>query len=186
MKYFFLWCMPDHADLRDIEDGELGNGMKASDLDEGQKVAEKIVEPVKIKLEPGTGAMPEMFMDPFVITDELLDAFRDCGVDNIDSYDAIIVDENTGQQWHNYKLCNLIGVVDIFDMDRSELHPDSPPEIAVLFEEIVIDSEKAKGHHMFRSSHMSSHIMVSEHVRDHIESKGVFKNLEFIEPEDYA
>jgi len=83
------------------------------------------------------------------MTDELLKDMRDFGVDNIDAYSCVVNDTETGEQFTNYKLCNVIGLIDVFDMEASELHEDSPEDVAYLFNEIVIDEKKARGHIFF-------------------------------------
>ena len=130
--------------------------------------------------------MPEIFTSPLLLREDLLEDILNLGVDNVDAYECHLIDRESGKVWKNYKLCNIIGLIDVFDIDASELHEDSPPEVAFLLNEIVIDENKTNGHHIFRPYGRMSQIMVSEELKNHLESIGKYKHLHYAAPQDFA
>ena len=190
MPYYFVLVESDKFKLRSIRMNQQPDGTDDDMFDEGARIDRPVQEPVQLYLEPIAYVdyvnMPILGEVPLVMTDELLKDLRDFGVDNIDAYSCVVNDTETGEQFTNYKLCNVIGLIDVFDMEASELHEDSPPEVAYLFNEIVIDEGKAKGHHLFRPYGRSTELMLSEALKEHLERDGKYPHLEFVAPEDFA
>jgi len=97
-----------------------------------------------------------------------------------------LIDGTSGKVWTNYKLCNIIGLLDVFDMQASNLNENSPPEVALLFDDIVINESKAAGHHLFRPYREMSSIVVSQELKEYIEGLDKYNNMEFVHPSEYA
>lgn len=190
MKHYFLTVAQDEYEMRGIIMSKQADGTHRGEFDEGVRVSHPVQVPIEIELEipdyPEYINIPCMWQIPLVLRGDLLKDMRDFGVDNIDAYQAIIRDPRGGDVLANYFLCNVIGLVDVFDMQASELHPDSPPEVAYLFNKIVIDEKKAEGHHFFRPYGRMSQLLVSEALKTYLESKNTYPELEFSEPEDFA
>jgi len=190
MTHYFLHVASDKFKLRSIRLKRQPDGTNSGMFDEGARIDQPVQEPVQLHLDPITYVdyvnMPVLGEVPLVMTDALLKDLRDFGVDNIDAYNCVVNDTETGEQFTNYKLCNVIGLIDVFDMAASELHEDSPPEVAYLFNEIVIDESKAKGHHLFRPYGRMSELLVSEALKKHLERDAKYPHLQFIAPEDFA
>lgn len=190
MGHYFLVVKYDKFKLRTIDMPVQANGIKWSQFDEGTRIKEPVNEPIILEFDPIKHSdyvnLPVMTGTPLVMREDLLSDICAFGVDNIDAYSTILRDIKTGDEWKNYKLCNVIGLLNVFDMSASKLHPDSPPELAYLFNEIVIDENKAKGHHLFRPYGRMSKLLVSEELKGHLESKQKYRHIEYIAPEDFA
>ncbi len=117
---------------------------------------------------------------------DLVSALFEIGVDNLDLYDALLIDPDNGKQIPSHKAVNIIGVVAAADMDRSiaTVHTGGPV-IDVDFDRLVINEAKTQGALMFRLAESTNAIMVHEIVRNHLLDKG-FSRIEFFHPKDVA
>ncbi|HQQ79330.1 MAG TPA: hypothetical protein PLB01_18420 [Thermoanaerobaculia bacterium] len=115
--------------------------------------------------------------------DDLVEALRASGVDNIDFYETLVEDPDSGKTYSNYKAANIIGLVAAADMSRSEatVHPGGPV-VDVDFEHLVLDEARARGALIFRLAESTGAILVHEQLRDRLLAAG-FHTLDFIEPE---
>ncbi len=190
MDHYFLIVDYEKFKLRTIDMPVQSDGTDWSQFDEGVRIKGTVQEPIRLELDPINYSdyvnMPVMTGIPLVMREDLLSDMRAFGVDNIDAYSTILRDTQSGDEWTDYMLCNVIGLLDVFDMSASKLHPDSPPELAYLFNEIVIDENKAKGHHFFRPHGRMSQLLVSEELKNYLESKKKYQHIEYIAPEDFA
>lgn len=57
----------------------------------------EVEQPIIIALKYPDDVMPEMFESPLIIRDDLLETILDFGVDNVDSYDCHLVNQETGK-----------------------------------------------------------------------------------------
>ena len=188
MSYYFMQIFYTNGPLKKLKSGSLVPGMKPGAFTNGRKVELDNNEPIQLSTRANSeGPMPELFNLPaFIPNNDFITALEECGVDNIDYYDCVIHDQETGKTYDNYKLGNILGAVDIIDLEASEIDPDSPPKIAMLFDNIVFDESRAKDFDIFRPVNKLSSVVVSQKIRDHIESKGIFSNVRFMDPEDMA
>ena len=188
MSHFFLMERPGgHYQLCDASMNKQDNGLCWGDFIDGAKLrTDQVEEPILVDLRYPEDVMPEIFESPLLISDEFLADLLNFGIDNIDAYECHLIDGESGKVWTNYKLCNIIGLLDVFDMQASTLNDGSSPEVALLFDDIVINESKAAGHHLFRPAGKMSSILVSQELKDYIEGLGKYKNVEFVHPSEYA
>ncbi len=185
--YFLIETTGDDYQLCEADMPDQKNGLSWDSFYDGARIpGAEVEEPIIVDLDYPEDVMPEFFATPLLLRDDLLQDMLEFGIDNIDTYDCHLVDAKSGKIWTEYKLCNIIGLIDVFDMNASELHEDSPPDDALLFNEIVIDEKKAAGHHIFRPHGRMSEIMVSEALKQHLESKGKYPHMEFVLPENFG
>jgi hypothetical protein len=188
MNYFFL----SRRRLQNDEWADSGmnrqsNGLRQNDFIKGVSLAAREMElPIRIDISSKNCIIPGVYYFPFTLREDLIADILDFGVTNLELYDAILVDDAMNQTWDNYKVCNLVGLIDLFDLQKSELHEDSPPDGPYLLNEIAINENKALEHHIFRPYGRQSQVMVSEALKNHLESKGKYDFLSFIPPEDFA
>jgi hypothetical protein len=131
--------------------------------------------------------LPEYFKGHIpLFREDLIVALRDIGVDNLDLYNAVIVDPDDGKKYTNFKAVNIIGVIAAADMGRSSatVHPGGPV-IDVEFDGFAVDERKTGGALMFRLAENTSAILMHEKVVDHLLDKG-FDKLEFLDPGEVA
>lgn len=158
----------------------------------GARFEREIPNPLTFSLEPlrpnvadQGPEMPEWLQGCQVplFRDDLVDALRKGGADNLDTYDALVRDPDSGAAHRNYKAVNIVGVVAAADMGRSEatVNPGGPV-VDVDFDRLVIDGAKARDALMFRLAESTAAILVHERLRDHLTASG-FTSLDFIEPE---
>lgn len=151
--------------------------------------------PIEARLEPfnplspeQSPALPAAFINVKVplFRDDLIEALREAGVDNIDCYDARLIDPDNGRAHTNYKAVNILGMVAAADMKKSvaTVH-DGIPLVDVSFDKLVIDHQKTYGFLLFRLAENNSAIVIHERVKRYLLAKG-FDELEFFKPENIA
>jgi len=82
------------------------------------------------------------------MSQKCLDLFEGAGVDNLQTFPAIIKSETDGTVWDNYFAVNVLGLISCADLSKStytEIMPGS-----YRFRELAIYPEKAKGALLFR------------------------------------
>ena len=134
----------------------------------------------------GDGIMMPMFDRGILLfRDDLIKAIESAGVDNLDCYDAVLIDPVANVRYENYRAVNIIGLVAAADLSKSEYSaPSGVPLIDTDFDSVVIDEEKAMGLLMFRMAECLSAIVIHEKVKQHIERAGI-PYLDFIQPESW-
>ena len=117
---------------------------------------------------------------------DLIEAMSSAGVDNLELYDAVIIDPQTGERYTTHKAVNIIGVVAAADLGKSDatVHPGGAV-IDVDFDRLVLDDRLAVDALIFRLAESTNAILVHDKLRDHLIASG-FTNLEFLDPEDVA
>ncbi|UZE97467.1 imm11 family protein [Alkalimarinus alittae] len=122
-----------------------------------------------------------------IFSDKLLEALRDCGVDNLVTYPCHITDPDSGDVYKNYKSVNIIGLVSAADMEKSNatVHPNGPARHDVDFDGLTIDNDKTNEILFFRLAESTNAIIVHQQVKDTLIAKG-FTDLAFYETEKIA
>lgn len=178
----------DMADLKSIYFKEIDSWR--NDVDSwrlGRRFVSELPNPIVIKIMPGyPDDLVEMYYDDaIVMTKRLLKALQEAGVDNLDIYPCVIVNEETGFRTVDYVAVNLIGLVSAVDIGKSNVTGgDSDHLLDTDFDGLTIDPKKAKDHLMFRLAKNTSAIVIHKSVRDHLLDKG-FDMLSFVEPKDW-
>jgi hypothetical protein len=152
----------------------------------GRRFEQPVSEPLEVILD-GDGLMMPMFNRGILLfSDELVEAVRDAGVDNIDCYDAVLVDPVGGKRHTNYKAVNIIGMVAAADLAASEFHaPSGRALIDTDFDTLVLDEERANGLLLFRLAESVNAIVVHARVKQHLEKRGI-PNLDFVAPDAWV
>lgn len=124
------------------------------------------------------GCQVPLFREDFVA------ALRKAGADNLDTYDTLVEDPDSGTTSRQYKAVNIVGLVAAADMAKSEatVHPGGPV-VDVDFDRLVLDESRARGALMFRLAESTAAIFVHDQLRRSLLEAG-FQNLDFIEPEN--
>jgi hypothetical protein len=125
--------------------------------------------------------------DPPLWRDDFIQALRDSGVYNFDTYDVAITDPDDGTVHTNYKAVNILGLVAAADMEKSvaTVH-DGIPLIDVDFDELVIDEKKTKEIQLFRLAESTNAVLVHERLRDALLEKGFGSDLAFYDLKEAA
>lgn len=131
--------------------------------------------------------MPEILSSVMpMMRDDLIQAFQEAGVDNLQLFDVTVTDPDSGQVYTNYKAVNIVGCIKAADLSKSEYtQHGNGPLIDVDFDKLVIDPKKPRGTLMFRLAESINVMLVHKSVRDHLKTKN-FPFLRFYEPEQVA
>ena len=108
-----------------------------------------------------------------VMSIELVEALRARGVDNLQTFPAVLENPATGERWANYRAVNIVGVIACADMKQSQyVDIGGTGVVLVDFTKLVIQPAKALGALCFRLAESSDILLVHESVRDHLLSSG--------------
>jgi hypothetical protein len=145
--------------------------------------------PIMIDFEPFRGyeGPPVELRDVCIpiMSKRLGEALVEVGVDNVEFFDAILVNTVTRERYH-YWAFKVVGLVAAADLGQSDWESyDGKPIGDVSFEKLVIDESRIAGLLMFRLAENFSALMVHEKVREHVLSRGI-NTVEFVRPEDWV
>lgn len=153
----------------------------------GQRFDPPPVEPVVAKIRPGyEEADPRPFLGvPPIVSEALLNVLLGAGVQNLDTYDAVLQSADGAVMLKGYKAFNLIGLVAAADVARTRFAPDNASRVLdASIDSLVIDSAKAAGRLMFRLAENTSAILIHRSVKAAIEAAGI-PFIEFVEPTEF-
>jgi hypothetical protein len=143
----------------------------------GQVITDPVPQPLVYQLNPRYGGTPKaLFYEKAipVMRDDVVAALTAAGVDNLQYFDAVLVNPATGEQHTNYKAYNIVGLVACAEMDASELAGTSESTVgSVDFRSLVIDESKTGGALLFRLAEDVSAVVVHEQVKRAIEASGI-------------
>lgn len=91
----------------------------------------------------------------------LIETLEGAGVDNLQLFDAEIVNVTSGEKLPGYQVVNIIGLVAAADPDASKSRPLANVQ---FFETLVIDEARAHGLLMFRLAESLGDIIIAEKV----------------------
>lgn len=172
MHYFVMVCEGKHP-IMPIARGPKAPGRWRS----GEPLTVAVTQPLVYTLNrayPGTPKAMYYEQSVPVMRDDVIEALRGAGVDNIEYFDAILENPLTGQQELNYKAFNIIGAVAAADMGASELMGTSSSTIGdVDFHALTLDESRTGGLLLFRLAEKLGAIVVHESVRKAIEAAGI-------------
>ncbi|MBI5017321.1 MAG: hypothetical protein HZB55_17780 [Deltaproteobacteria bacterium] len=126
-----------------------------------------------------------------LMSDELIGALRDAGVDNLDTYEAVIREVRTGREYKNYKAVNIVGIISGADMTKSDYTDSGLSDEAsgdLWFDKLVLDETKLAGNLFFRLAENVAIVLASRRVVDVVRAAAIpgGEYLEFAPPEDYS
>ncbi len=132
--------------------------------------------------------LPPYFLpDLPVFRDDLIAAMRKCGATNLDAYDAVILDPDSGKKITNYKAVNLIGLVSAADMKKSKYTVHTQPAlIDVDFDSLVIDPSKTHDLTIFRLAESTNAILCHERLVEYLDRNGFEGKITFLDPAECA
>jgi hypothetical protein len=139
----------------------------------GEVLRRAVANPVVFRTNPAyPGTLKPMYEGTILLMrDDLLQRLLSAGVDNLQTFPAVIRDEEGKLEHKNYKAVNIVGLVSCANMAESErMDPEDDTElIDVDFESLVIDESKTGGALLFRLAEAASAIIVHRSVRAGVE-----------------
>ncbi|MCB9762118.1 MAG: hypothetical protein H6741_13215 [Alphaproteobacteria bacterium] len=104
------------------------------------------------------------------------------GVDNVQYFPARVSSAVSGLSL-DHQVANIIGCVDLLDLERSDLVVDEDDFVEEIFG-MVFDEARAEGRRLFRLGEFESLVIVRSDVRDAIERAGL-TGMCFLRDVDY-
>ena len=190
-SYYVLDCdipMDENDGYFDIDDSAVEiEGIDSWSI--GRRFTVPVPAPIIVDANPVEeydGPPPEMNdANILIMSERLVKGLREAGVDNIDTYPALLRNTETGKTYP-YQAVNIVGLIAAADLSKSEWENfDGSPRFDTTFERLVIDPDAAGGSLMFRLAENTFAIVVHARVRDHLIKSGI-DTLTFVEPEDWA
>jgi hypothetical protein len=159
-----------------------------SDVQGGWKLGRRFTTPVPNPVEcevVSSGVMVNLFQGAgLLMSERLVKALQEAGVDNLDVYPAVIRNTRTGETRNDYRAVNIIGMVSCANMAESNTPAAAGDLIDVPFDGLVIDEDRTGGALMFRLAEAIAGIVVHEKVKKHLEAAG-FDDLSFEDPKEW-
>jgi hypothetical protein len=137
----------------------------------------KVRHPGGVRDEP---RMYAYFPGTELMSRDLLDALRTAGVDNLQTFPALITEEGRPGGIENYEVVNVLGLVSCADAGRSVAVPLAT---ASYFDKLVIDPARTRDLLLFRLAESMMDILVHERVAKQIIPRQ-FLGLQLIEVEE--
>jgi hypothetical protein len=175
----------DDGDFTDISEYPEIDGVEG--WTRGTRFSVPIPEPVLFEWDPETERPLKALYKPIIplFRHDLLEALRQAGVGNLDSYNVQIRDVKTGEICQAYSAVNIIGLVAAANLPESVYDdPSGRGLIDMDFDSLAIDPAKAGGRKLFRLAECVSGLVIHDSVKEHLESKGGF-GLTFVAPAEW-
>ena len=188
MPYYMMECYPKQGDASIAEYPDPEDPY--SSWITGTRFEGDVPQPLVFEIRhPESRRMRSMFT-PIVplMRDDLVQALRACGVDNLDCYEAVIRETKTGVEHRNYKAVNVIGLVAAVDLDASDTVKIGIGDDRLttrVVKSLVLDENKAHGQPLFRLAKKRSALVVHDKVATYLREAGS-DDMSFIEPADWA
>ncbi len=112
---------------------------------------------------------------------ELLDSL---GIDNIEYYTLEIVDPRTGKKFSDYRIANVVGLVDCVDREKSDCKYFDDGEIKRIHKLVLDESRIPSKLRIFRLAGRTVLTVVHQSIKEAIESAGI-TGCVFYRPEEY-
>jgi len=183
-SYFILECYgPDEeqrASIDTVDNADALNWILA------ERFSQPVPAPIKVTLNANDGVMMPMFNPSILLmSDDLIAALVEGGVDNLDCYDAELFNPVTKTRFTNYKAVNIIGAVAAADLGKSDCTVYNEPRFDVDFDSLTLDETKTRGLLMFRLAECVTGIVVHESVKRCVERHGI-AHLDWVLPEEWV
>lgn len=172
IPYFVLGCESLHpaSTLRDRPELPRGPWMS------GKRITYDVTTPLEYGLDPDyPGELLPFYKSAApLMNQKLIQAIKDAGADNLQLFDAVLVDPQRSMRHTDYKAVNIIGVVAMADLGKSSTMGTGDSEmIDVDFHRLEFRAGTAGEHLVFRLAESVNAIVVHARVRQSIEAAGV-------------
>jgi hypothetical protein len=134
----------------------------------GTPIRQDLAEPLRFPADTTAENPPPDFTEMVipVMSDRLLSALREAGVDNLQSFEARLENPDTGEVWTGYHAVNIIGTIECADLDQSEYAELGGGLLS--FSWLVVDPKRAKGALFFRLAEAPDMIIAHRKVGDYL------------------
>ncbi len=119
-----------------------------------------------------------------VFSKKLRDVLGELGVDNIQYFDLDIVDPKTGKHYTDYKIANVVGLVDCVDIDKSDLTYFDDGDIEFIDKLVLNETKIPSNIKVFCLLNDASLPLVHQSIKNAIDGSDI-TGCVFYKPEDY-
>ncbi len=136
--------------------------------------------PLEFYLDPDEGDFIPVYFEPAIplMNAKMLSVLADAGVDNIQSYEAIVFDKNDNKINDDYFAVNIVGRIECVDMENSE-YREIEGSRRLYFRKIIIDEAKTHDALLFRLHESPSEVIIHDTVKQRLENENL-PGLDFI------
>jgi hypothetical protein len=197
---YYVWGRNTDVNGRWIDAGTFPY-LEDVDGKDGKKVDKTLLPPLPFQLElcslpselvenPYGGEGPYMpaYMDcdMLLFRDDLIEALREIGVNNLELFDTVITDPDNGTIYTNYKAVNIVGSYSVADINKSIATVYGTPKTDVDFDKLVLNEDKIKDLPLlFYLEESYGTLLVHKKVKKHLLEKR-FNEIAFYNPEEVA
>lgn len=142
----------------------------------GQRITYDVPTPLEYGLDPDhPGELLPFYKSAApLMSDELIKVIESAGVDNLQLFDAVLIDPQRGRTHRDYKAVNIIGMVAMADLAQSTTMGTSDSELIDVDFDRLVFKEKSSGEHLiFRLAESVNAIVVHDRVKQKIEAAGL-------------
>jgi len=188
IQYFMIECFLE--DNEAMLSGDPDQYDESIDWYAGERFEKPPKLPVRLIIESGeagSGIIPEMSDVPIpVMTKHLAKTLSLAGISNIDFYDAVIYDEESGVTHTTHFAYNIVGVIAAANLEKTKFYAETSDRmISADIDSLSIDPTKTRNALMFRLAESVNGIVIHESVKNAIEAAGI-NTLTFIPPEEWV
>ncbi len=144
---------------------------------DGAPVGFDVPQPIVFELDPDSPGNPKVLYSDEPVPAmrlDLLECLLHVGVKNLELFDAVLLDTETGKEYKDYKAFNIVGRVSAADLERSSrMGVSDRSTISADFDSLVIDESKAGGLLLFRLAENLSAIVVDEKIKNEVERRKI-------------
>jgi len=126
---------------------------------------EPVQQPIKLELDSDSGKdMPDAFFVGIpLFSEKLLAILLSNGADNIQTYEAEILDKRDNTIYSNYKATNIIGLVSAANLDKSRYIEGSGAPL-MYFERLVLNKNLISDLQIFRLGESAKTLIINEKI----------------------
>jgi len=138
----------------------------------GSRIGRELPLPLQFPVDATAQNPPPDFTELVIpaMSDRLVAALREAGVDNLQCFDAVLQNPETGESWKGYQAVNIIGCTACADLSRSEYTEIGGGLLG--FSWLVVDPKLARGALFFRLAESPSMIIAHRSIGDHLYAAG--------------
>ncbi|THB63584.1 MAG: hypothetical protein D6B27_12015 [Gammaproteobacteria bacterium] len=161
------------------------------DFDSGRRPQAKNIPTIEIYKPADQNQLTDNLIAPgvtgIVINRKVYSIFEKNNINNIDYYDAVVIDEITAKKEANYKVGNIIGLIKCINFEKSELVLDDQDGSIEFIDKLVLNEDYLKEIKLkiFRLEEFPPIIIVDDLVKKELESANI-SGINFYKPEEFV
>lgn len=139
----------------------------------GARSKTHVEEPIQCELSlESADPPPDIILTIPIFSTRLIEVLKSVGVKNMDLYQVALNHPRLGKTYTDYRAVNIIGRIACADLKQSQYLPGHEPPL-MKFDKLVLDETKTMGVPMFRLAESTMWLLVSEKVKQALETAGL-------------